>query len=57
MFSTDIFYVLNGLYQTLARITLLLSNWISLKRAVSCIGALFASNDSKTSFEQRKNAR
>jgi hypothetical protein len=27
MFSTDIFYVLNGVYQKLARLPLLLANW------------------------------
>jgi hypothetical protein len=27
MFSADIFYVLNGVYQKLARLPLLLANW------------------------------
>jgi hypothetical protein len=81
MFSTDIFYVLNGIYQKLASLPLLLAlscreqqlavwqPYFSVKGIQFCgiktfglsvflsTGALFASKDSKTSFEPPKNVR
>jgi hypothetical protein len=65
MFSTDIFLCFEQSIKSWplnsARGTpLFLANWLSCRAAKSVLlstGALFASNDSKTSFQQRKNAR